>query len=95
VTDSPDLVQEPVIFPHELGQLADGEMVCTYRGQNWRGRGVPYFERWRSFAGRNRTLTRAERVGLPYSSGDRTRSLPLPAPPAGTAPAALGADQSI
>jgi type IV secretion system protein VirD4 len=66
VTDSPDLVQEPVIFPHELAQLASGEMVCTYRGRSWRGRGVPYFERWPALAGRNGTLAHAERLGAPY-----------------------------
>jgi type IV secretory pathway TraG/TraD family ATPase VirD4 len=87
VTDSPDLVEEPVIFPHELARLAAGELVCMYRGQAWRGRGVPYFERWPDLAGRHQTLVRAERLGPPYPA-----FAPHSAAPAGTAPAALAAD---
>ncbi|RUM94724.1 MAG: hypothetical protein DSZ28_01715 [Thiothrix sp.] len=41
---STDLVQEPIIFPHELGRLKQNEFVCMYRGKAWKGEATPYFQ---------------------------------------------------
>ena len=50
VTRSDSLVQEPVVFPHELQKLAAGEIVGAYRGLAWRGKAAPYFQRWPEYA---------------------------------------------
>lgn len=41
---STDLVQEPIIFPHELGRLEQNEFVCMCRGKAWKGEATPYFQ---------------------------------------------------
>ena len=43
VTDSKQLSKEQVIDPHEIQQLDDGEVICTYRGKSWRGYATPYY----------------------------------------------------
>ncbi len=63
-THSRSLVQEPVVFPHELQALAANEVICTYRGHTWRGQAVPYFERWPEYAGQ----LPCDTVALPYSA---------------------------
>ena len=50
-THSQDLVTEPLIKPHELQQLRQNEVVCMYRGKAWRGRALPYYERWPEYQG--------------------------------------------
>lgn len=37
------LVKEPKIFPYELQQLPVHEVVCSYKGQVWKGQATPYF----------------------------------------------------
>lgn len=61
-THSRSLVQEPVVFPHELQALAANEVICAYRGHTWRGQAMPYFERWPEYAGQ----LPADTVALPY-----------------------------
>jgi type IV secretory pathway TraG/TraD family ATPase VirD4 len=43
---SRSLVTEPLLWPHQLQALAPSEVVCTYRGQTWRGRATPYYRLW-------------------------------------------------
>ena len=64
-THSRSLVQEPVVFPHELQALAANEVICVYRGHTWRGQALPYFERWPEYAGQ----LPADTVALPYPAG--------------------------
>ena len=61
-THSRSLVQEPVVFPHELQALAANEVICAYRGHTWSGQAMPYFERWPEYAGQ----LPADTVALPY-----------------------------
>lgn len=61
---SRSLVQEPIIFAHELQALNPSEVVCTYRGKTWRGKAMPYFERWPEYAGKAPLSTTA----LPYAT---------------------------
>ncbi|WP_129139218.1 type IV secretory system conjugative DNA transfer family protein [Modicisalibacter coralii] len=48
-THSQSLEREPIIWPHQLQQLAQGEAVCTYQGLAWRGTATPYYRRWPEF----------------------------------------------
>jgi len=52
VSYSEDLVTEPLIRPHELQQLDLSEVVCMYRGKAWRGKAVPYYDRWPEYRGK-------------------------------------------
>lgn len=38
------LQEEAVIKPHELQELPDGQMVCMYRGESWKGEATPYYK---------------------------------------------------
>lgn|GEM_PF-1756338 len=51
VTRSKSLETEPVIFPHELTQLDNSEVVCVYRGSAWRGEATPYYEIYQQLEG--------------------------------------------
>ncbi len=59
---SRDLVTEPIVWPHELQALAAGEVVCTYRGNTWRGLARPYYELWPEYRNKVSATTR----GAPY-----------------------------
>lgn len=43
VGNSWGLNREEIIFPHELQQLGDGEVVAVYRGVAWKGKATPYW----------------------------------------------------
>ncbi len=45
------LQEEPVIKPHELQELPDGQMVCMYRGDAWKGEATPYYQSNPEFMG--------------------------------------------
>ena len=55
---SRDLVTEPIVWPHELQALAANEVVCTYRGNTWRGLARPYFELWPEYRNKRPAATR-------------------------------------
>ncbi len=63
-TKSEELVTEAVIKPHELQQLEDGEVVCTYRGKSWKGKAQPYYEIWPEY--KNRKPSSQDCVGSVY-----------------------------
>lgn len=50
-TDAKNLVQEPIIFPHELRQLKKNEVIALYQGVAWRGEATPYFEAYPEYQG--------------------------------------------
>jgi len=43
-TYAQQLVTEPVAFPHQIQQLENSDVICTYRGAAWRGYAKPYFK---------------------------------------------------
>jgi type IV secretion system protein VirD4 len=51
VTESKNLVQEPIIFPHELRQLKKNETITIYQGLAWRGEATPYFKAYPEYQG--------------------------------------------
>lgn len=48
---SKQLQEEATIKPHELQELPDGQMVCMYRGDSWKGEATPYYKEWPEFDG--------------------------------------------
>lgn len=50
-TLSRSMEQEPVIFPHALQQLPNGQGIACYRGLAWRNTATPYYQRWGEFDG--------------------------------------------
>ena len=77
------LTEEAVIKPHQLRELAAGQMVCWYRGEAWRGTAEPYYRKWPEYQGK--------RPDLSDTKPDRPRSVdpePTSTPPAPAAPAA-------
>lgn len=48
---SKQLQEEAIIKPHELQELPDGQMVCMYRGESWKGEATPYYKEWPEFNG--------------------------------------------
>jgi len=48
---SKQLQEEATIKPHELQELPDGQMVCMYRGDSWKGEATPYYKEWPEFNG--------------------------------------------
>lgn len=67
---SHSLASEPVIFPHQLQQLREGEVISTYRGLAWRGSATAYFQRWPQYKGCKPTPS--ECVGTPYKNENLT-----------------------
>jgi type IV secretion system protein VirD4 len=65
---SRSLVTEPIVWPHELQALAANEVVCTYRGNTWRGIARPYYELWPEYRGKTPVATR----GLAYANQNAT-----------------------
>ncbi len=63
-SESASLVTEPKVFPHELQQLKDGQVVCTYRDHAWRGEAPPYYEIWPRYRGKKPVGD--ELLGEPY-----------------------------
>ncbi|MBC6445418.1 MAG: hypothetical protein GDA50_08390 [Alphaproteobacteria bacterium GM202ARS2] len=51
-TRSSSMVTEPKVFPHELQQLKDGQVVCAYQDLAWRGWATPYFQIWEDYLGK-------------------------------------------
>lgn len=51
VTESKNLVQEPLVFPHELRQLKKNETITIYQGLAWRGEATPYFKAYPEYQG--------------------------------------------
>ena len=51
VTESKNLVQEPIVFPHELRQLKKNEAIVIYQGLAWRGEATPYFKAYPEYQG--------------------------------------------
>ena len=51
-SESTSLVTEAKVFPHELQQLSDGQVVCTYRDLAWKGEATPYFQIWQDYQGK-------------------------------------------
>jgi len=68
---STSMVTEPKVFPHELQQLKDGQVVCTYRDQAWRGEATPYFQIWPEYHGKK--PAGAQLYGEPYPDGLKER----------------------
>lgn len=54
-TTSSSMVTEPKVFPHELQQLKDGQVVCTYQDLAWRGWATPYFQTLDDYLGKRPT----------------------------------------
>jgi type IV secretion system protein VirD4 len=46
ITESNQLTKEPIIFPHELSQLENSEIICAYKNAAWRGKATPYYEKF-------------------------------------------------
>ncbi|NQY64742.1 MAG: type IV secretory system conjugative DNA transfer family protein [Alteromonadaceae bacterium] len=58
------LQEEAVIKPHELQELPDGQMVCMYRGESWKGEATPYYKARPEYNGVKPTAVRpSKKVG--------------------------------
>lgn len=56
------LQEEQVIKPHELQELPDGQMVCMYRGESWKGEATPYYKLYPEFNGVKPVKIRPDKV---------------------------------
>lgn len=60
------LQEEAVIKPHELQELVDGQMVCMYRGDSWKGEATPYYREWPEYHGVKPSVVRPQTLDEEY-----------------------------